>query len=182
MTSGFLPVAGVAALIGLLCCGVAAAQTAPPPAAPPPAASPATSAGEAAAPHAIVATLEQVGFFGTWAARCGEPAGLRNPTRNTYVSAAGEPGFSESVGADLPENVYRIVAAARDGDNQIVLDVEFNYQTAQRLTMVLDRDRIRTLTNALPDGRLLVRNGAVVATGSKTPWLKRCQKAPASDE
>lgn len=170
MTSSLLPVAGVAALIGIFCWGPAAAQTAAP------------ETGDATAQPAVATMLEEVGFFGTWAVRCGEPASPRNPVRTAYLSAAGEPGFSESIGADLPENIYRVVAAARDGDNQVALDVELNYQTRQRLTMVIDRDRIRTLANATPDGRMLVKNGAVVATGGKTPWLKRCEKAPAAGE
>jgi hypothetical protein len=122
-----------------------------------------------------ISTLEEVGFFGTWAIRCDEPASLDNVVRSAYVSAAGDPGFSEDLGADLPQNTYRILAAQRDGDNQIILDIEFNVETKQRLTMVVDGNRIRTLTNALPDGRELVHSGSVVATGNRTPWLNRCE-------
>jgi hypothetical protein len=123
----------------------------------------------------IVSTLEEIGFFGTWAIRCDAPASLENVVRSAYVSAAGEPGFSEDLGSDLPENTYRILAAQRDGDNQIVLEIELNAQIKQRLTMVVDGNRIRTLTNTLPDGRELVHNGIVTATDNRTPWLNRCE-------
>jgi len=136
----------------------------------------------AAQTEPIVAVLEQVGFFGTWAIRCGEPASLDNVVRSAYVSAAGEPGFSEDLGADLPQNTYRILTAQRDGDNQIVLAIELNAAIRQRLTMVVDRNRIRTLANVLADGRELVRNGAVVASGGKTPWLTRCETAQEKQE
>jgi hypothetical protein len=125
----------------------------------------------------VVSTLEEIGFFGIWAIRCGESAGLDNIVRSAFVSAAGEPGFSEDLGADLPENAYRILAAQRDGENQIVLDIELNVQMKQRLVMVVDNDRIRTLSNTLPDNRELVRNGVVVASGTRTPWLSRCDPA-----
>lgn len=132
----------------------------------------------ALAQTAAAAALEEIGFYGNWAIQCGQPAGPRNILRSAYVSAKGEPGFAETVASDLPANTYRVLDAIRDGTNQIVLDVELNDNARQRLRMVFDDKRIRTLNNETPDGKMLVENGAVVATGTRTPWLTRCD-APA---
>ncbi len=45
----------------------------------------------AATPAEMVAILQPLGFFGTWAVRCDEPPGPQNVFRTAYVSAAGEP-------------------------------------------------------------------------------------------
>ena len=156
MTVRFSAAISLAILLGGLFCSSAIAQT---------------------ETEAAVSTLEEVGFFGTWAIRCGEPASLENVVRSAYVTASGEPGFSEDLGADLPQNTYHVLAAQRDGDNQIVMEIELNTQIKQLLTMVIDGNRIRTLTNVLPDGRELVRNGIVTATDTRTPWLSRCETA-----
>jgi len=134
----------------------------------------------AATPAETAAILEPLGFFGTWAVRCDEPPAPQNVFRTAAVSAAGEPGFSESLGAGLTENVYRILDAQQDGDNQLILSVELNSGTRQQLTMVVDRERlrVRTLTNRLADGRELVKNGTVAANGERTPWLTRCKDEP----
>lgn len=131
----------------------------------------------AATPAETVAILQPLGFFGTWAVHCDEPPAPQNVFRTAYVSAAGEPGFSESLGAGLSENIYRILDAQRDGDNQLVLSVELNDGLRQQLTMVVDRERqrVRTLSNRLAEGKELVKNGAVTANGARTPWLTRCK-------
>lgn len=131
----------------------------------------------AATPAETVAILEPLGFFGTWAVRCDEPPGPQNVFRTAYVSAAGEPGFSESLGAGLADNIYRILDARQDGENQLMLSIELNNGIRQQLTMVVDRERlrVRTLTNRLADGKELVKNGAVAANGARTPWLTRCK-------
>lgn len=121
--------------------------------------------------------LEQYGFLGEWAVRCGAPASPSNVHRRAFISASGEPGFTEWLGENFAENVYRILAAERDG-NQVVLDIELNGKITQRLTMIREDGRIRTLTNELGDGRVVVKNGKIVANGAPTPWLTLCQKSP----
>lgn len=124
-----------------------------------------------------VAMLEPFGFFGEWATRCDRPASTGNVKRSTYVSASGEPGFSESLGAT--RNIYRILDA-RTAGNVVALEVELNDTIRQILTMRRDGDRIRTIRNQLADGRVLVDDGKVVANGMATPSLKLCGKTPES--
>lgn len=125
----------------------------------------------AASPEAD--TLDAFGFFGTWSLHCDRPAGPANIQRRAYISASGEAGFSESLGPDIAENTYRVLAASVSG-RIVVLDIELNGMIRQKLTMQRDGARIRTLANELPDGRTLVRDGTIVTTGGKTPWLNRC--------
>lgn len=138
---------------------------------------PAITPTSAATPAETMAILQPLGFFGTWAVRCDEPPGPQNVFRSAYLSAAGEPGFSESLGVGLSENVYRILDAQQNGDNQLILSVELNNGVRQQLTMVVDRERarVRTITNRLASGKELVKNGAVTANGARTPWLTRCK-------
>ena len=144
---------------------------------PPAAITPVITSALAATSAETVAILEPLGFFGTWAGRCEEPPGPQNVFATAYVSAAGEPGFSESLGAGLADNIYRILDARQDGENQLMLSIELNSGIRQQLTMVVDRERlrVRTLTNRLADGKELVKNGAVTANGARTPWLIRCK-------
>jgi hypothetical protein len=130
------------------------------------------------AAQSAVETLEKFGFFGEWAIRCDRPAAPNNVMRRAYLSASGEPGFSEDLGSNAAVNTYRILDVRAASSNEIVLDIELNNERRQTLTMMLDGQRIRTLRNELPDGRVLVNEGSVVANGAKTPWLNLCAKSP----
>jgi hypothetical protein len=154
MTTRFVPVAALAGLLVVLLNGAA----------------------HAASPAALA--LEEFGFLGVWSVHCDRPASPGNIARTAYLSASGEPGFTESLGPDLAENVYRILDAKIVAKAEIVLDIELNGQIRQKLTMTRDGDRIRTLTNQLPDGRTVVKEGTIVTTGTKTPWLNLCEKTP----
>ncbi len=125
----------------------------------------------AASPQADA--LEAAGFFGTWSLRCDRAPGPTNIMRQAYISAAGEAGFSENLGPDVAENIYRILDVAVTGST-VVLDVELNGTVQQRLTMRIEGKRIRTIENELADGRLLVKDGMITTVSIPTPWLNRC--------
>jgi len=132
-----------------------------------------------AAAATVSETLDSFGFFGTWAISCHEPASPSNNLRSAFISASGDAMFNESLGPDSQANVYMILKAIRSGDGDITLRTKLNGETEQELTMRMDGDRIRTLSNRdLPSRKYVVRNGRVVSNRRVTPWLTHCTSVP----
>jgi hypothetical protein len=124
-------------------------------------------------------TLTTFGFFGTWAMNCHEPASPSNNLRSAFISTTGDAMFNESLGPDSEANVYVILKATRRGDGTIVLRTKLNGETVQELTMRMDGDRLRTLSNRdIARGKYIVRNGRVVSNRHNTPWLTHCTGVP----
>ena len=96
--------------------------------------------------------------------------------RTANAGAADAPvTFTESFGDDYQPNHYVVLGAKDSGTGGVTLRIQLNGSTLQDLTMVRDGNRVRTMTNRrVSDGKLVVRNGAVWGSGSKTPWLTRC--------
>ena len=79
-----------------------------------------------ASAETIRETLDQFGFFGTWAVNCDQAAALDNNIRRAYVAAAGDAIFSESLSPAAEPNTYVILSARRLGEDTIVLRIKLN--------------------------------------------------------
>jgi hypothetical protein len=126
-------------------------------------------------------TLEQFGFFGTWAAHCGEPASPENVTRYARGSKSMALKFSETLGKDSEPNVYAVLSAERLSPDTVVIRTKLNDDIEQELTIRRDQDRVRTMENReVAGGEYVVKNGLVTSNKSETPWLTRCSDEPRS--
>ena len=120
------------------------------------------------------AVLDGFGFFGKWSPHCDQPAGPGNSLRHAFVTSTGDVRFTESLGEKYKDNVYVVLTAKRLGGDQVLLLIELNGTTTQRLTMLKQEGRIRTISNKGGDGHFVVRDGFVLSNRQPTPWLSRC--------
>jgi hypothetical protein len=126
-------------------------------------------------------TLEQFGFFGTWAVHCDEPASPENVTRHALASTKSRPSFTETLGKDSQPNIYSVLGAKRVGDDTIIIRTKLNNDIEQDLTIRKDQNRVRTVQNReVGTGDLVVKDGIVDSNKSETPWLTRCSDEPPS--
>jgi len=126
-------------------------------------------------------TLDQFGFFGTWAVRCGQPPAPDNVTRRALPAAKKGVSFTETLGQDSQPNTYSILSAKRAGGDSIVIRTKLNGEIEQDLTIRKEDNRVRTMQNREVDtGDFVVKDGIVDSNQSETPWLTRCPDEPPS--
>jgi hypothetical protein len=131
-----------------------------------------------AAPPPVETIIGASGLFGTWAADCSRPASAANPVVSVTMPEPGIVQEDHGFGDEFAANHYRILAAARLSSGRVKIGVEFQPGTAEAQRQILivrvkDATR-RTLFNEVEGGEIRVRDGVVLATGKKTPVLKKC--------
>jgi hypothetical protein len=135
--------------------------------------------GKVAQAQTIPETLRDFGFLGTWAIHCEEPASPSNNTRFALISSTGDVVFRETLGPHSEPNVYVVLRAVRESDDTLALLTKVNGEFEQELTVVRKGGRLRTFRNVdVATGRVVVRQGTVVSTGQRTPWLSHCDEPP----
>lgn len=127
----------------------------------------------------VEALFQQFGLFGTWASDCGRPASVDNPHVNIAMSSPGLVVENYDFGRDYAVNRYSVLSAERLADGRLSVEVIFQPGTAaeerQKLVfLVRDRTR-RTLFNQPAGGAVRVNDGIVLAHGSNTPVLQKCE-------
>jgi hypothetical protein len=119
--------------------------------------------------------LENFDFFGTWAAACDRPPSGANTVRKVFLASDGRVEFTESFGKGYEPNMYEVFDAAVPDQNTIVLNIELNGLTRQKLTMARRNGELRTMSNqAVDSGSYIVKDGLVTGTGLPTPSLSHC--------
>lgn len=118
-------------------------------------------------------------LFGTWAADCGRPPTPANPHVSVTTPGAGLVLENNDVGPGYAANRYSVLAARRVSAERIEVKVLFRPGTEdeerQTLIFVVRNGTRRTVFNRVEDdGTVRVRNGVVLARGTKTPLLKKC--------
>jgi hypothetical protein len=131
-----------------------------------------------------VQVLEQVGFFGRWSQHCEREPAQDNVLRTSWV-ADGIARFHEQNDKDGTGNLYSVLDAARIADDRVSMRIKLNGEVTLDLVMVVDHDRIRTMSNRMvaagpaadraDAGRVLVKDGRVTGSRATTPWLTRCK-------
>ena len=120
-------------------------------------------------------TLDQFGFFGTWAVHCDEPASPDNVMRHALASTKTRLSFTETLGKDSQPNIYSILSAKRLDADTVVIRTKLNKDIEQDLTIRREQNRVRTMQNREVGTRdFVVKDGIVDANKSETPWLTRC--------
>lgn len=136
---------------------------------------PATNTANAAVVEAVFRAFD---LFGTWAADCGRPPTPGNPHVSISVSSAGLVFENHEVGPNFMANRYDVLTARRTTADQLEIGVIFmrgtEYEERQTLVMRVRDGTRRTLFNRVGDGPIRVKNGIAVASGRKTPFLKKC--------
>ena len=134
----------------------------------------ATSA--AAAPVDML--FQEFGLFGTWASDCTQPATPANPHVSITVPSPGLVLEEHDLGPNYAVNRYSMVSAERLSADELAVEVIFQPGTEteerERLVFLVRKDTRRTMFNQPEGGPVRVKDGVVLARGSKTPVLNKC--------
>ena len=138
----------------------------------------ATAMPAAAQTAPVDALFQQFGLFGPWAGDCRQPASPANPHVSITAPSPGLVLESHDLGRDYAVNRYSILSAERLSADQLAAAVIFQPGTddeeRQKLTFLVRKDTRRTLFNQPDGGAVRVKDGIVLAHGSKTPLLNKC--------
>ncbi len=138
-----------------------------------------TTAMPAAQAASIDALFQQFGLFGTWALDCGYAASPANPHVTITTPSAGLVLENHDLGPDYTVNHYSIMSAERLSDERLAVEVIFQPGSAneerQKLVFLIRKGTRRTMFNQPAGGEARVKDGVVLAHGSKTPVLNKCE-------
>lgn len=123
--------------------------------------------------------FRQFGLYGTWASDCGAPAAPANPHVSITAPTPGVVLESHDLGAKFAVNKYSVLAAEPVSATELSVDVIFQpgseMEERQKLTFLVHDGTRRTIFNQPAGGAVRVKDGIVLARGSKTPVLKKCE-------
>jgi hypothetical protein len=118
-------------------------------------------------------------LFGKWALDCDRPATPANPHVSIATPSAGLVLEHNDVGPDFAANRYSVLSAKRIAADRLEVRVLFmpGAQGEERQTLVLAvrHGTRRTMFNRVEGGPIRVRHGIVLASGARTPVLKKCR-------
>jgi len=133
----------------------------------------------AAATPSTEDVLREFQLFGTWAVDCGKPASAANPYVKVTNPSPGLVFEEHRLAEDGPVNRYSVLSAERLSATRVALAVIFQPgeegEERERLVLQVRDGTRRTIFNQAQDGPVLVKNGAVVGHGMKTPLLNKCE-------
>jgi hypothetical protein len=134
----------------------------------------------AAAESATIEELfQQFGLFGTWATDCRQPPTPVNPHVSIIVPSPGLVLEDHDLGADFARNRYSVLAATRVSQTRLSVGVIFEPgapdEERQKLVFEIRDGTRRTLFNQPDGGEVRVKDGIALASGIKTPVLKKCE-------
>jgi hypothetical protein len=135
-------------------------------------------ATSAAAAAPVDMLFQEFGLFGTWASDCTQLATPSNPHVSIKVPSTGLVREDHDLGPNYAVNHYSMVAAERLSADELAVEVIFQPGTEteerERLVFLVRKDTRRTMFNQPEGGPVRVKDGIVLARGSKTPVLNKC--------
>ena len=129
--------------------------------------------------QAVTDAIQDFRLIGVWSANCYQPASPRNEYASFSKTPRSEIQLVNDFGADYDNMVYRIVEAARLGDERMSLRQLLTTDRRIMLDTVIWKvnDKIRIWSSRVSDGSILVKDGVVDSTnGRETPWEGRCNE------
>jgi hypothetical protein len=133
----------------------------------------------AASPPTVEELFTEYRLFGDWAGDCGAPASGFNPHVNIAALSPGLVIESHDLGSDYAQNRYSVLAAERVSETSVQIKVIFQPGTLdeerQTLVFLVHDGTRRTMFNQPDGGAVRVNEGIALASGMKTPVLKKCE-------
>ncbi|MGH7126482.1 MAG: hypothetical protein ACREFI_19050 [Stellaceae bacterium] len=125
--------------------------------------------------QSLDARLRNFGLLGTWAPDCGEAPSPLHPQAIYAAEPSGTVSMSYEPGASAPRSAYAILDAQRIGDDKLLLQEEWLHDHSRlEVTLRKFRGKVKVWLSRESIGRVLVRDGTVLATGYVSPWMMRC--------
>jgi hypothetical protein len=125
--------------------------------------------------QSLEATLRDFGLLGVWAPDCAERPSSLHP-HATYVFAPDvQASMSYDLGPTASRSAYGILAAERISDDKLLLREEWLHDHSRlQVTLRKFRGKVKVWLSRDADGKILVRDGTVLATGYVSPWMAHC--------
>jgi len=129
-----------------------------------------------AAPKSLFeVALQDFGLLGTWAPDFGEPASPIHPHATYTIQSSGQGSMTYDAGSRSPGSAYAIVSAERIANDTLLLREEWLYDHSRlEVTLRKFRGKVKVWLSRDADGKVLVKDGVVVATRYVSPWMTRC--------
>ena len=119
--------------------------------------------------------MRDFGLLGTWAPDCKEPPSPLHPHALYSAERSGRASMSYEPGPGAPRSAYAILGAERIADDKLVLEEEWLHDHSRlEVTLRRFRGKLKVWISRSADGKILVQDGTVVATGYVSPWMTRC--------
>jgi hypothetical protein len=129
----------------------------------------------ATAAQSLEGTLRDFGLLGTWAPDCREPPNPLHPHALYSAEPSGQASMSYEPGPGAPRSAYAILSADRIADDKLLLREEWLHDHSPlEITLRKFRGKLKVWLSRDAEGKILVKNGTVVATGYVSPWMTRC--------
>ncbi|MGH6727440.1 MAG: hypothetical protein ACREB8_12980 [Pseudolabrys sp.] len=123
--------------------------------------------------------FQQFGLFGTWATDCDKAPSPADPHVSVTTPSPGLVQEDHNLGPGYAVNHYSMLSAQRLSDDRLAVEVIFQpgaeNEQRQKLVFLVRNGTRRTMFNQPEGGEVRVRGGIVLARGSKTPVLKKCE-------
>lgn len=128
-----------------------------------------------AAAQTLDGTLRDFGLLGTWAPDCREAPSPLHPHARYSTEPSGQASMSYDPGPDVPPSAYAILDAQRVAEDQLLLREEWLHDHSRlEVTLRRFRGKVKVWLSRGADGKILVKDGTVVATGYVSPWMTHC--------
>lgn len=119
--------------------------------------------------------LQDFELLGTWAPDCSEPPSPIHPHATYTIPSSGQGSMTYDAGSRSPGSAYTILSAERISDDKLLLREEWLHDHSRlEVTVRKFRGKVKVWLSRDADGKLLVKDGVVVATGYVSPWMMRC--------
>ena len=132
----------------------------------------------AAQAEPVDAVFQHFGLFGDWAVDCKQAASSANPHVSVTTPSPGLVLENHDLGGNFAVNKYSMLSAERLSPEQVSVEVIFQPGTEaeqrQKLVYLVRKNTRRTMFNQPEDGDVRVSDGIVLAFGTKTPVLEKC--------
>lgn len=138
-----------------------------------------SAASKASNDNAVEDVFRAFDLFGNWAPDCGQDASPENPHVSVTAPSAGLVLENNDVGPGFAANRYSVLTAKRIAADRLEVKVIFRPgepgEERQTLVLLVGKGTRRTLFNRVEGGAIRVRHGIALASGAKTPVLKKCE-------
>jgi hypothetical protein len=123
----------------------------------------------------VAVAFESFGLAGTWAPECGEAPSPLHPHAIYSLAASGEGRIVYKAGPAAPESAYAVTSGERVASDKMLLHEEWLHDRSRLdVTLRTYRGKLKVWQSRDADGKVLVKDGIVAATGYVSPWMTRC--------
>jgi hypothetical protein len=134
-------------------------------------------AGAAAETQSVADIFVKLDLVGTWSADCKRPASQENPYY--IVQQPQAPGAVHRETRNGQASVSTTIDVAHELNlNELLVSLFDGGDSTSRIKAVwlIERHRLRVSLFVTNDGRTIITGGKVVANGTQTPWINRCDQ------